>query len=103
MGLQNSKWGASMRWKEKQHTRFRVTVRKQKRIAVITAEHILLSNTRVVPEVPPSKYLIKELKKQMLASHHYCEICQANLLEIHKKFIHLDHDHKTMQIRGLLC
>lgn len=41
----------------------------------------------------------QKLKKQ----NNFCKICNKSLLNLDSKKIHVDHDHKTGRVRGILC
>jgi hypothetical protein len=46
---------------------------------------------------------IKEYERMLSEQNNQCCICGANEHEIAKQRLYIDHDHKTGQIRGLLC
>jgi hypothetical protein len=43
-----------------------------------------------------------EFKAMLDAQNHACAICRAPASD-QKKSLHIDHDHKTGKVRGLLC
>lgn len=45
----------------------------------------------------------RDLKRGMLLTITECQICSCDLTELNIRDVHLDHDHKTGKIRGLLC
>lgn len=40
---------------------------------------------------------------RLVEQDHKCAICADDLTTINSKLVHLDHNHKTDQIRGVLC
>lgn len=48
-----------------------------------------------------NEFEIKLLKKRLLKHNFRCEICNKRIIDI--KDINIDHNHSTLQLRGILC
>lgn len=45
-----------------------------------------------------------EQKEQMLSNQNYkCKCCKKDLTQLNSKRIHIDHNHTTGKVRGILC
>lgn len=46
---------------------------------------------------------LKQKEEMILNQDNKCLICEIDLRQLNTKKVHVDHDHKTNKIRGILC